>query len=338
MASAIFKKENNNYFIDGVPPLKWGNWKDLSYISTLAQIFKIIGTSVTYEDLMGASGLCYQFSLMPDYDYSSALPQNGVVRDDLIYAAVGYEGYTIKDSETRTQKIKESIAKGFPIACMGQHSSPEWGMLLGYNNDNNEFFGRSFLDKDPHQDSSSNSVQYATENKYQMATDYPGNYPDLFTILYDKECTKAPAEKLLHSSLELCRDSFYYAPSSEAVYGKNALELLLNGFSDSYTKLYSKINFNAGILLDSRRAAYIYLEQHSGDAGSDYKDSIMNLSSTYKKLFNLLNDAIPYNRCYSNEQWDTETRKKVTNSLQQALEIEKYIHELVTKILSKLEA
>ncbi len=330
------RDENGGKYINGIPRLKWGQWKDLSYIGTLYQIFNAAGATISYEDLMGVSGLCYQFSLKPDYDFSSALPQNGTVRDDLINAAVGYEGYTIADSKTRTEQIKKSIANGFPVACMGQHGDPEWGMLLGYNGVD-EFFGRSFLDVDPQTNGSTDSVRFFTENNYQMATDYPGVYPDLFTVLYDRECPKMSSDKLLHASLELCQSSLYDIPSNDAKYGVEALTMLITGLSNEYTDFVEKINFNVGILLDSRRAAYIYLKNHAGDAGSRYKQSVMGLSSSYQELFSVLSKAIPYDTCYSKVEWDFQTRQDVIESLRQALEIEKKIHEEVVRVLTEFD-
>lgn len=72
------KTANGGSYIDGVPMLKWGEWRDCTYGGTLALIFDVIGIETSYEEIMGLSGSCYKIIMADNWDPGSEMPQVGV--------------------------------------------------------------------------------------------------------------------------------------------------------------------------------------------------------------------------------------------------------------------
>lgn len=68
---------NGGSYIDGIPMLKWGEWKDNSYCGCVTALLNAAGIQVSYEDVMGLSGVCWQAIMRDDWDPSSQMPQNG---------------------------------------------------------------------------------------------------------------------------------------------------------------------------------------------------------------------------------------------------------------------
>ena len=106
------KTADNGRYIDGVPMLNWGEWKDNTYCGAIALAAAVVGIPVSYEYLMGVSGLCYRFAMRPNWCPGSALVQNGTVWDDSIYAALGLELYSIPDAEQRDKRVMENMDAG----------------------------------------------------------------------------------------------------------------------------------------------------------------------------------------------------------------------------------
>jgi len=340
------KNENGNVFIDSVPVLRWGEWKDCSYVGTLTLASMMLGNPVSYETLMGVSGLCYRTGLKQDWCPSSQLPQNGPVHDNNINAALGFTPYAVADEIERNQKIKDSIRMGLPVAGM----FTEWGIITGFSEKENKFFGRSYFDS---QHLTSESHYYNPENTYTencyTATDFPGFYPNLFLRFFDKPCEKTAPADLLKKSLAICVDEVSFDNMNDHYrLGKAALRTLIEGFSKSdeeWRQSRRNENYHIGCLVDARRCAAVYLKESASLLSGRPQKKLLAVSAQYQFILDGILEAIPYavlNEEFAfngntKEPWSGEVRRKLVTALQQTLIAESKIKETVQDILSNWE-
>ncbi|MDR0286355.1 MAG: hypothetical protein LBI03_01410 [Clostridiales bacterium] len=82
--SKVIKKENLTY-IDGVPPMKsgeWGKWLSCTYSGCMTLLLNALGVRITYEQIMGFTGSCYRTSMAYGWD-----PGSNIL--DITYAYLG---------------------------------------------------------------------------------------------------------------------------------------------------------------------------------------------------------------------------------------------------------
>lgn len=132
--------------IAGIRRLRWGEWRDCSYGGAISALMNAIGVEVTYEKVMGLSGACYRICMKEDWCPSTGMPQCGYDVETPLYRALGFAPYGIADEAGRRQKVIECVDKGIPVLCCGQRAEPEWGLITGYTNQGEVFFGRTYFD------------------------------------------------------------------------------------------------------------------------------------------------------------------------------------------------
>ncbi|MCL2123976.1 MAG: hypothetical protein FWH34_07765, partial [Desulfovibrionaceae bacterium] len=251
------KHENGGSYIDGVPALRWGEWRDNTYIGCIAAVTEALGNPVSYETLMGVSGICYRFGLKVGLDPSSEIPQNGDVWDDQVCAAVGYEMYTIDNERKRDKRARACLDAGKPVLGLGLFADPEWELLTGY--DENSYFGRSYFHT---QTPLSRRPLPDMPGGYLRAENYPGVHPKGFLRFFDKPCKKEEPVDLLKKSLEICLAYWNHEARADNRFGEAAYRLLMKNLSKSdsaWAENCGCANYHTGCLVDARRSAYIYL-------------------------------------------------------------------------------
>lgn len=72
---AVIASSGGSY-IDRIPMLKWGEWKDNSYCGCVTALLNAAGIPVSYEEVMGLSGVCWQAIMRDDWDPSSQTIKN----------------------------------------------------------------------------------------------------------------------------------------------------------------------------------------------------------------------------------------------------------------------
>ena len=344
------KTADNGRYIDGVPMLNWGEWKDNTYCGAIALAAAVVGIPVSYEYLMGVSGLCYRFAMRPNWCPGSALVQNGTVWDDSIYAALGLELYSIPDAEQRDKRVMENLDAGRPVLCMGQIGPPEWGLLTGYAENGRTFFGRSYFDAqktNPDSPFYSSDNIFHTQNRYRRAVDYPGTYPDCFVKFFDKPCRqKAPVE-LLTQSLQACLEYFTHGEVNECRFGAAAYQILIDGLlkeEEEYKSFRRNENYHVGVLVDARRSAQVYLEESAVLAGGSAGKKLLETAALYRELCDGILAVVPYNRLSEQfafnagpeESWDRDTRVRLAAALREAVSIERSVQTVAKDVLREL--
>ncbi len=341
------KTANDGSYIDGVPMLKWGEWRDNTYCGTIAAVMEVLHEPISYETLMGVSGLCYRFAIKPDWCPSSALSQNGTVYDNNIHAAIGIEMYGITDTSERDERVKLNLASGWPVICIGQIGSPEWGIITGYSGKDSVFFGRSYFDTQNTNPASryySDDSIFHTENKYRRAVNYPGVYPEGFLKFFDKPYLKAKPLNLLEKSLESCLAYYKHDEFNECKFGAAAFRILIKGFEKNdkeWQTFRQNENYHLGVLVDARRCAYVYLQESASMLKGRNKEKLLDISKAYKSIVDDILAIVPYKMMNENfafngnneEPWSSDIRQRLVAALNKATDTEKRIQSAVKDIL-----
>lgn len=335
---------NGGSYIDGVPKLKWGEFKDCTYCGCAALLLNVMGRDASYERVMGLTGSCYRLSMCYGWDPGSTIVNtsynylgfdNACGTDYNANRAFGFELCSVKDETRRNEMVLASIDSGVPVLQLGGRGEPEWNILTGYERTASgiKYFGRSYFDgSDP-------ADEPYTENRYTLANKYPGDYPGLFVKLFDKSCEPTSARDALKLSLETCLKMF--APTSKPKFedtankiGYGAYEFMIDGMSGNE---YGEVRIHFGNLLDARRAAHIYLEESARLLSGENRKRLTSVSAMYKEMFDVLSAVLPYDRLYRDEfesGLSAELRGDIAAALKKMLLLEKQARVIVNDILN----
>jgi len=339
------KSENGGSYIDGVPTLQWGQWRDNTYIGCIAAVTELLGVPVSYETLMGVSGICYRFGLKVNLCPSSEMPQNGDVWDDQINAAIGYKMAALKADRKRDSRARKNLDAGRPVLGVGLFGAPEWELLTGY--DEKFFFGRSYF----HTQGQGDRHQLVhTPNLYPRAELYPGTHPKGFLRFFDEPCEKADPLALLKKSLEICLAYWNHEARGDNVFGEAAYRLLIENLEKSdadWAKNCGCANYHAGCLADARRAAYVYLQDSAALLNGTKREKLLEIAGAYRAIVEDILVAEPYEMLNGSwatgggdvpATWSGKVRQGLAAALERAIETEKKIQFTVKDVLARWEA
>jgi len=104
------KSESGGSYIDGIPLLKWGQWQDNSYCGCITALLNATGIPISYEEVMGLSGVCWQALMRDDWDPSSQMPQNGKLCEKNVGDALGISVYTLSDEKEIFAQAKKAAS------------------------------------------------------------------------------------------------------------------------------------------------------------------------------------------------------------------------------------
>ena len=334
---------NGGSYIDGAPVLEWGKWRDNTYCGCIAAVMEILGGPVSYETLMGVSGLCYRIGLKVSLDPSSEIPQNGDVWDDQICAAIGYKMGVHVNENGRRKRVRENLNAGRPVLGMGLFADPEWEILTGY--DKKSFFGRSYFHT---QTPLSRRQLPDMPGGYLRAKNYPGVHPKGFLRFFDEPCEKAAPPALLKKSLEICLAYWSHEPRADNRFGEAAYRLLIENLEKSdeiWAENSGCANYHIGCLADARRSAYIYLRDSAPLLHDHNRKKLLEIAGAYRSIADDILAVTPYemlNVAWAQGgaapgAWSGEIRRALAAALERAIETEKRIQLTVKDILANWE-
>ncbi|MDR0409630.1 MAG: hypothetical protein LBH18_04450 [Spirochaetaceae bacterium] len=303
------KTANGGSYIDNVPMLKWGEWKDNTYCGCMTALFDAAGISVSYEELMGLSGVCWQIIMRDDWDPSSQMPQNGKLCEKNIGDALGIDVYSIGDENQIAEQVKKNIDSGIPVLMVGGRGAPEWTLLCGYTVENGQdkYFGRTYFDCQhykPTKETIENQSpivpenEIFTDNRYFCFNGFPGWVPGALTRFYDKKCKPILRKQALKVSLETCITMFEQKSTESHKFGYDAYDVLISGFElndEDYKKTCGNDCYHIGSLLDARCAANVYLELSVGLLDERNQTKLAEVAKLYKNITDNMLAAVPYN-------------------------------------------
>ena len=342
----LVKHTDAGSYIDGVPALKWGEYKDCTYCGAVSLLFDVMGINTSYEEIMGLTGSCYRFGMCYGWDPGSIILNTSYAYLEFKDAcgvdynanrAFGIDFYTVGDEKKRDICVRNSIDNGVPVLTLGGIYAPEWCLITGYEQTKGgiSYFGRSYFDY------SALPNELFTANNYALANRYPGEFPSLFVKLCDRFCESVKPEDGLKISIQTCLKMF----SNKPLFGYDAYDFMINSLikniyphSELPEKNYSGQNVCRHIasLLDARRAAYVYLADSSQILSGDNKKRMLKISDMYKQMFELLSSAVSYDRLYGHEYdygFPENLRKDISFSLGKMKILEKQIRIIAADIL-----
>lgn len=346
------KTANGGSYIDGVSMLKWGEWKDNSYCGCVTMLLNAAGVPVSYEEVMGLSGVCYQAMMRDDWDPSSQMPQNGRLCEKNVGDALGIAVYTLNEDQEVWEQAKKSIDNGYPVLLVGGRWAPEWTLACGYQVKNGEasFYGRTYFDCQNYtipekvierQATRVPENEIYTANKYFYLSGFPGWYPGALTRFYDKQCEPISHKQALKVSLEICIEMFEQQ-SGDLKYGYDAYDVLISGFALDDAEYQGKCGcdqYHIGSMQDARRAAYVYLDASASILHGENKAKLTETAKIFKTMLDNLLAAVPYEKTTavfnrsSKPIWNTTQRHELVVALRENKQLEKQARVIVADIL-----
>jgi hypothetical protein len=339
------KTANGGSYIDGVPRLQWGQWKDCTYSGSVTLLLNILGVPATYEQVAGLTGSCYRLGMCYDWDPGSLIVntsyaylkgfENACGTDSNANRAFGFDFYSVKDEAERDQKVRNSIDAGVPVLTLESIGEPEWELLTGYEKTEGGFryFGRSYFDGD------AAGRETRTEDGYTLAKGYPGEAPGLFVKFCDRRCEPLPAKEALRQSLDTALKMFGKPKKrTHKRMGYGAYEFMIdslnsNGCGKDYQAHFSN-------LLDARRAAHIYLAQSPPLLAGENQARLLRAAALYQEMFDALSAVLPYAKQFDYEATPALTSdlsKEIAGVLEKMAVLEKQARILVKEILDHWE-
>ncbi|MCL1887567.1 MAG: C39 family peptidase [Kiritimatiellaeota bacterium] len=334
----------NGAYIDGVPPLKWGEHKDCTYAGAVAAALNTLGKNATYEQISGLAGSCFHFSMCYGWDPGSTLVNTSYhfLRLDCDPNAtrafgIDYQMPGGQDKEAYGEKARQSIDAGVPVLALGSRDHPEWCVVTGYEKKGGEYvyFGRSYFDVNAPES------ELYTDNRHTLANNFPGEYPDVFFRLLDP-CEPMPAKEALRISLQTCLDMF--EPHEKMGYG--AYEYVINSLDTNVinSEFDGKPRLNAvgiifGYLLSARRTAHIYLTESAEILSGGNREKLLVAAGLYKEMHDALEHVTPYEKLGKDEfnfeaGLSPELRKELSGAFRTMLDLEKRAHTIIAEILT----
>ncbi len=313
------KVSDDEHFIDGVPLLEWGKWRDCTYAGSVTTLLSTMGIGATYEQIMGLSASAFRFALNDEWNPASTMLQVGINSEDNCNRCFGVEVYEIEDRRIRDHQAMCSIRDGIPILICGSRYAPEWGLIAGYQfgQEDPVFYGRSYFD---YQGAAKEEVY--TSNQYFLADRYPGDYPSNLFRLYNRTCPKRPWAEGVKISLQAAMVMFAQGSTPLYHYGYDAYEFAAAGIENN---CYNNLRHHFGALLDARRAAYVYLAECAQRLGSGMHSPLSQASACFKEMFEVLSDVLPYRELYLGKYNDGLTAaqcRKLAKALRRMSELE----------------
>jgi hypothetical protein len=336
------KTANGGRYIDGIAELKWGEWKDCSYCGNVTAILNAAGMDVSYEEVMGLSGVCWKALLRVDWDPSSQLPQNGLLCEKNVGDAFGVEVYTLQDEKEIEERARKSIDGGVPVLLLGGRFEGEWTLACGYavEDGKTKFFGRTYFD---YQAASVPKNEVYTDNNYFYSSGFPGWYPGALTRFYDKTCEPISRKQALRVSLETCIKMFEQPPGEHHRFGYDAYDVMISGFElddAEYPKKCQNDQYHVGSLMDARRAAHVYLSMSAGLLDGENRARLAEMAGLYKTMLDNLLAAVPYEKTSSvfngsaDPAWTTAQRHALADALKTNKQLEKQARVIAADILA----
>jgi hypothetical protein len=279
MISEIIETDEKK-FIDGIPPMKYGENKDNTFVRSVQLSLNALGENYSYDYLMGISGAAFRIQFDPGWCPSSVDATCGFDVSHEIFKSLKYTARfkrinhnSFQDIKDLYSEIKTQIDQGKPIVAINLMGDMEWGIVTGYLKNEPGILCRTFNDE---------SEEYSTAR----------HAPWLTFFISDKK-TDNTSDDLFSRSLEfavlLARASkFEEYYSGFAAYEKwiEKIFQLAKRHDSEDIKHTMEIHFILwNSLLDSRRAAFNYLVSADADKKLISGDKIIGC---YEKILGIL--------------------------------------------------
>ena len=328
--------------IEGIGKLQWGNDQDISFFGALAEIEKLRGQNLTYNDLLVLSGYGYRTNFYDGWCPSSPDATCGFNCGEEIMKKLGYEieflyledmmeqdkEFTLETHSWKEikQQITASIDSGFPVLAIDLIQVPEWGLITGYQKNGDELFCRTYFDR--------------TEG-YDLVQKKPWV---LIRIHGKKEVDIAP---LYNQSLKLAAKLYNTPQFENYTNGINATETWISHLKNEDHIISQDAQQFQGIshanswiyyaLSDSRKKTATYLANNKSMFTVD-ENILSQISELYTQEAEILEKGLPYTasimKTNTPETWTTEMRARQVLTLQEYHNLELKVKQLLNSLFT----
>lgn len=282
-------RSSDKMFLPGIVRLEWQNNMDCTWAGALYAALKYMGESITYEYIMGVSGACYRFAFNPSWDYNSVDALISFDYKTPAMKALGYNNHYSYWNKEKSERPKErknitrDIKAGKPLIALKLRIANDWGVITGYLENGKYLLCRTYFDKDVFAE----NPNYGCDQGGYISSDF---FP--VGIEHFGEKTQRPSEK---ENLIQSLKTLIASANAEKSWGKyysgfdgfkKWIEELRNvrNSKEGYTKIISVNDFQLLNLIDARRCAATYLEEHADILEGDKAGKVKEISGIYKKI------------------------------------------------------
>jgi len=323
---ATLKETSNRVYIEGIPPMRYGEQMDNSFIRSVQLSLNALGEHYSYEYLMGISGAAFRLHFEPKWCPSSTDATCGFDVSEVIFKNLGYSAEfkrinhnSFSDIKALYDLIRKQIDKGKPVLAINLMGNMDWGIITGYLKNEPGIVCRTYYDE---------------SEEYSIAT----RAPWLNFFIGDKK-NGLSKEELYKNSLKIAVQLAETKKYDEYFSGFHAYEkwiARLNGINNSYSQeditQILEIHFiiyNA--LLDARRSAFNYL---SASKAASKLANIDQIIALYKRIVSVLESSstnFDQNSGSDFLKQIEEFIRRQTEILTKVLEVEKKAIHLIKK-------
>ena len=309
-------KDGSKVYIKGVDRLQWNKGLDCTFMGALTALARYLGDDVTYDYLMGVSGMAFRVQKWEQgWCPSAACVGPGYETHAKAFDALGYQmgfrGWYGDKTDTdkiaaMREPIMKSIDQGYPILFEDMDN----GLIVGYSDDGNKLLCRSYFDKD---------------DQYTQAAHWPWSI--FFLEKKDKPIERKTAvnDSLRIALEEADTEKFNGYYSGWAAYDNWIAALRDEAkFTDKkHTEGSAQPNrFMYAVLADGRAAAARFLRSVQNDLGDESKPHILKAAALYQQIAKKL-DVGRKHLPGEGKTWTKEMRKSQATVLMEVSKLEK---------------
>ena len=325
--------EKQTRAIEGIERLQWGKGQENTFIGALTVAMRAIGEDVTYDYLMGVSGAAFRLHFhQPDWCPSSPDATCGFDHSKPAMEALGYVSTCIHSDGKNPQEVKkvrdvvvQSINNGVPVLAIDLIEVPDWGVIVGYSDDGEEFLCRTYFDK---------TEEYSRAKKWPWVVEIPKKIGEVHdrkdSLLKSLEIavTVANTEKYEHYASGFSAFESWISDLTDDSRFEALDEEKLNGMNHVNAWCYNS-------LIDARQSAVKYLRAIEDELGKESAPHLSEAASIYEKAVKKLIDG----RHYAPFPWQLKDGKRWTNTMRHAeADVMKEVLALERKAVDELKA
>ncbi|NLF38411.1 hypothetical protein GX586_03140 [bacterium] len=333
-ASADVTRHGDEVFIGSARPWSLEN-KGNSVVGAYAAAMQSVGEDYTYAELMGLSATAFRYQLHEEWCPSSPHSCVGFSTCSRCSAALPFHvtGMSANRDDTGgvariRATVKASIDRGMPVP----YGSEENGLIVGYRADGDEW-----LCVHPYHFSAGRFVET--------------NWPWGIAIIGEPLASPPGRDALFADSLRCAVEMFETNKIGAYFCGRTAWEqwiaVLTNdaGFASFAKNLRGTMQGNFWIydsLVDARKAAVAYLENHSSHVAQPARGHVLNALAAYQREVAILTNECPAEiapppwKLKKGEQWTAEQRHTQAAVLEQAFVCETNAIANIKQVLTDL--
>ena len=152
----MVKKEGSKVYIEGVRQVTWDTGEMCEFASCLVVALQALGEDISYEYVMGTSGVAFRFTINPgqfdfgNYSIYSVSPDcEDPIRRAIEAAGYGYRSYARGDRAEDRARILASIDQGVAVPAYPVVGPSNYSVVTGYDEGGEVLLGWSTFQNIP---------------------------------------------------------------------------------------------------------------------------------------------------------------------------------------------